>query len=134
MCLLRFLCSYPLFENIYLLCDIVRETSFAIHRYLKSGYPEKVYEKALVHRLKRQNIDNKRQIPIEIYDEDGTKLGHYMADLLIEGVLIIELKACKTLTEEHTAQIFGYLRGTRLRHGMLINFGGCKLQVKKLIL
>ena len=105
-----------------------------MHSYLRCGYPEKIYENALVHRLRKQRISVAQQFPIDIYDQDGTKLGHYTADMLIEQVLIVELKACQTLTTEHTAQLFGYLRGSRLHHGMLINFGAAKIQLKKLIL
>jgi GxxExxY protein len=71
---------------------------------------------------------------VEVYDEDGTPIGNFVADLLIEDELLVELKACFTLVPEHTAQILGYLRGCRLRHGLLINFGAPKLQIKKLIL
>lgn len=132
MCPLRLLWQNPM--TILELCDVVRETSFAIHRYLRSGHLEKVYENALAHRLRKQSIDVKHQFPIDIFDEDGPALGHYVADFLIEGQLIVELKACNCLASEHIAQVLGYLRGSRLHHGMLINFGGSKLQVKKLIL
>ena len=56
------------------------------------------------------------------------------ADLLIDGELIVELKACKALTDEHVAQLLGYLRGCRVEHGLLINFGSSKLEVRKYIL
>jgi GxxExxY protein len=121
-------------SDILTLCDVVRRTSLAVHNYLRCGFPEKVYENALVHSLRRQNINVEQQFPIEIYDEDGTKLGHYTADLLVERVLVVELKACQTLRQEDVAQLFGYLRGSRLHHGMLINFGAAKIQLKKLIL
>ena len=75
---------------------------------------KKVYENTLAHRLRNKAIDVKQQMPIDIYDEDGTLVGHYTADLLIESQLIVELKACHTLTTEHLAQVFGYLRGSRL--------------------
>jgi GxxExxY protein len=116
------------------LCDIIRETSFSIHCYLRSGHLEKVYENALAHRLRKQSIHFEQQYPIEVYDEDGTLLGHFVTDFLVERQLVVELKACSTLVPEHTAQILGYLRGTRLQHGLLINFGTSKLQIKKLIL
>jgi len=115
------------------LCDIVRETSYSIHRYLRSGHLEKVYENSLAHRLRKKTVALKQQHPIEVYDEDGTPLGHFVADLLVEEQLVVELKACSTLVPEHTAQILGYLRGCRLRHGMLINFGAPIIQIKKLI-
>jgi GxxExxY protein len=116
------------------LCDVVRETSYDIHCYLRSGHLEKVYENCLAHRLRKKSIRLKQQNSVDVYDEDGTELGHFVVDLLIEEQLVVELKACSTLVPEHTAQMLGYLRASRLRHGMLINFGAPKLQIKKLIL
>ena len=57
--------------------------------------------------------------------------GEYFADLLVEDTLIVELKAVKTLVDEHVAQLLGYLRSSRREHGLLINFGSAILQVKK---
>ena len=54
--------------------------------------------------------------------------------MLVEGCLIIELKACKLVADEHNAQLLGYLRASRIEHGLLINFGGARLQVRKFIL
>ena len=71
---------------------------------------------------------------MQVRDEDGTVLGDYFADLFIEDVLIVELKACKTIVDEHIAQILGYLRASAIEHGLLINFGSSKLQIKKYIL
>jgi GxxExxY protein len=116
------------------LSRIVRETSFSIHRYLRSGHLERVYANALAHRLRKQSIELQQEYPIEIFDEDGTPLGRYVADFLIENELIVELKACRTIAPEHIAQVLGYLRGARLQHGMLVNFGASKLELKKLIL
>ena len=56
------------------------------------------------------------------------------ADLLVENELIAELKACRTLADEHVAQLLGYLRGCRMEHGLLINFGAPKLQIRKFAL
>ena len=70
----------------------------------------------------------------DVYDEDGTLLGEYFADLLIEGRLIIELKACRRCTDEHTAQLLGYLKSTRIEDGLLINFGSYKFEIQKYIL
>jgi GxxExxY protein len=68
-----------------------------------------------------------------VRDEDGTVLGDYLADLLVEGKLIVELKATKALADEHAAQILGYLRASRMEHGLLVNFGAPKLEVKKYV-
>jgi hypothetical protein len=59
-------------EDIMKLCDVVRETGFAIHRYHKHGHLEKVYENALAHRLGKLGLDVKQQYPLKVYDEDGT--------------------------------------------------------------
>jgi len=120
--------------DINLLCDIVRETSYDIHCYLHSGHLEKVYENALAHRLRKRGLEVKQQFPLSVYDEDGTPLGDYFADLFVDNRLIVEIKAAKTLADEHVAQILGYLRSSRVEHGLLINFGASKLQVKKYIL
>ena len=66
-----------------------------------------------------------------MYDEDGAVLGEYYADLFVEGSLVIELKACKALAAEHTAQLLGYLRASRMEHGLLINFGASRLEIRK---
>jgi GxxExxY protein len=116
------------------LCDIVRETSYSVHRYLRNGHLEKVYENCLVHRLVKKKVTLRQQYPIDVYDEDGTAIGHFVVDLFVEDRLLVELKACSTLVPEHTAQVLGYLRACRLRHAMLINLGAAILQVKKLIL
>ena len=121
-------------ENINQLCDIVRETSFAIHTYHRSGHLEKVYENALANRLRKLGLQVQQRFPLIVYDEDGTGLGEYFADFFIESCLIIELKACKTVAEEHVAQILGYLKSSRIETGLLINFGAPKLQIKKYLM
>ena len=70
-------------ENIFALCDVIRETSFDIHRYLRHGHREQIYENALVHRLRKQGIRVEQQQEIQVYDEDGTVLGYLKADLLV---------------------------------------------------
>jgi GxxExxY protein len=124
----------PHTTDIFALCNVIRETSFAIHGYLRSGHREQIYENALVHRLRKQGIGVIQQPEIQVYDEDGTVLGHLKADLLIEGRLICEIKGARAIVDEHVAQLLGYLRASRLEHGLLINFGGPRLEVKKLIL
>lgn len=116
------------------LTTIIRETSFALHKYLRHGHLEKIYENSLRNRLKKQGFQVDQQIPIKVYDEDGSLLGDFIADLLVENKIIIELKACKNLAPEHTAQILGYLRASRIRHGILVNFGNSRLELRKLIL
>jgi GxxExxY protein len=121
-------------KEIFQLCDQVREKAFALHCYLKHGHQEKVYENGLANRLRKAGLRVEQQHALQVRDEDGTVLGDYVADLLIEGELIVELKACKAIAAEHVAQLLGYLRGCRVEHGLLINFGSSKLEVRKYVL
>jgi len=118
-------------KDIMELSDEVRNTAFAIHCYHKSGHMEKVYENALVHRLRKSGLDVKQQHPLNVYDEDGTLIGEYYADMLVDNRLIVELKAAKTLADEHTAQVLGYLRASRIEHGLLMNFDASKFEIRK---
>jgi len=79
-------------KNIKELSDIVRQTSYEIHVYHGHGHLEKVYENALAHRLRKAGLEVSQQHPLKVYDEDGTLIGDYFADLLVEGALIVELK------------------------------------------
>lgn len=116
------------------LADIIRETGYAIHCYHGPGYLEKVYENALVHRLRKRGILVEQQKPLTVYDEDGTILGNYVADILVEGQLILEVKAAKAIVDEHVAQTLGYLRSAHLEHGIIVNFGAPKFQIRKLVM
>lgn len=115
-------------NNIKILCDQIRQTAYEIHVYHAHGHLEKVYENALTHRLHKAGLTVEQQHPIKVYDEDGTVIGDYDVDLLIEGRLIVELKTAKTLAPEHQAQILGDLKSSRLEHGLLINFGSYNLK------
>jgi GxxExxY protein len=120
--------------DVFALCDQVRETAFRLHCYLRHGHLEKVYENGLAHRLRNAGLVVYQQHPLEVRDEDGTLLGEFVADLLVEFPRLVELKARATLIDAHTAQLLGYLRATRIEHGLLINFGAPKLQIKKYVL
>ena len=121
-------------EDIFKLCEQIRETAFSLHQYLKHGHLEKVYENGLAHRLRLLGLCVDQQHGLKVLDEDGTVLGDYFADLLIENKILVELKVCKALAKEHEGQLFGYLRGSRIEHGLLINFGAPKLEIRKYIL
>jgi GxxExxY protein len=119
-------------DRVFELTDIVRETGFQIHRFLGAGHLEKVYENALANRLQKQGIKVERQKQLMVYDEDGTAIGEFFADLIIEGVLILEIKSAKAIADEHVAQLLGYLRASRMEHGAIVNFGGDRFQIRKL--
>lgn len=121
-------------DPIFQLCDVVRETGFALHKYLRHGHVEKVYQNGLLHRLRKQGLIAEAEVPLQVRDEDGTVLGDFYADLLVQKELLVELKAVKQLTDEHVAQVLGYMRAARIEHALLINFGGARLEVRKFIL
>ena len=118
-------------QNVDRLCDQIRQIAYEIHVYHGHGHLEKVYENALAHRLRKAGLTVNQQHPIKVYDEDGTLIGDYFADLLVEDKLVIELKTAKTIAPEHIAQILGYLKSSRRKHGLLINFGSYKFQIRK---
>lgn len=118
-------------DPMFRLCDEVRECSFALHKFLRHGHKEKIYENGVAHRLRLRGISVEQQPSLSVYDEDGTLLGNLDVDLLVAGELIVELKAVKSLLAEHIAQLLGYLRASRKEHGLLINFGAPVLQIKK---
>jgi GxxExxY protein len=118
-------------EEINLLCDRVRQTAYDIRAYHGPGYIEKVYTNALIHRLRKSGIEVSRHPLIEVFDEDGTLIGDFEADLLVDQKVLLELKAVKALAPEHEAQILGYLKGSRIKDGLLINFGAYKFEIRK---
>ncbi len=122
------------FDHINQLCDIARETSFALHCYHRNGHMEKVYENGLAHRLRKIGLDVRQQHPLHVYDEDTTLIGEFFADLYVENQLVVELKAARAVVNEHIAQLLGYLKSGRIETGLLINFGSPVLHVKKYLM
>ena len=115
------------------LADTVRQTAFEAHTFLRHGHNEKVYENSLRNRLRAKGLKVDQQIPLNVYDEDRSLLGEFVADLIVNSEFIVELKAVRALADEHTAQVLGYLRASHLEHAMLINFGAPKIQFRKFI-
>lgn len=110
----------------------VRQTAFEVHRYFGGGFLEAVYRNALRNRLRKQGL-NAAPCRFTIRDEDGTVVGDYEADLVVEGKVVVELKAASGLRPEHVAQTLNYLKAAGLRVGLIINFGRQVLQVQRLI-
>jgi GxxExxY protein len=115
------------------LTGVIRQNAFDVHRYFGSGFLEKVYENALANRLQKQGIQVQTQVALSVHDEDGTIVGHYISDLLIDDRVLVEIKATKTLTSDHQAQIMNYLKATDTSVGLLINFGSRRIQIKRFI-
>ena len=113
---------------------LIRQTAFEVHQYFGSWYLEKVYENALAHRLRKSGLVVAQQQPLEVHEEDGTLVGQYFADLLVSGLVLVEIKAAKSLVSAHTAQLLNYLKTSGVPVGLLINFGAPCLAVRRFVL
>ena len=106
--------------------------AYAVGNTLGSGFLEKVYENALVHELRKSGVDVLQQHPIKVIYDDVV-VGDFVADLLVAGSVLVELKSVKALDAVHMAQCLNYLKATGLKVCLLINFGGTKLELKRLV-
>jgi GxxExxY protein len=105
---------------------------YAVSKQLGNGFLEKVYENALCIELSKVGLIPKQQYLIKVY-YDGAIVGDFSADILVNDVIILELKAVKSLDEIHQAQCMNYLRATGLTVCLLINFGKPKAEVKRIV-
>ena len=80
-------------HEILALCNVIRQTSFEIHRYLRAGHRELIYENALAHRLRKKGIAVEQQQKVKVFDEDGTLLGFFKTDLMIDDRLIYKRRS-----------------------------------------
>ena len=113
------------------LTSAVIKTFYDVYNHLGYGFLEKVYENALAHELRKRGFRIHQQMPIEVI-YDGILVGQYFADLLVNEVVILELKAAEAIIEQHEAQLLNYLKATNIDVGLLLNFGP-KPQVKRKI-
>ncbi len=104
------------------LTDKVLKAFFKVYNTLGYGFAERVYENALAIELKKLGLKTEKQKDITVYYE-GEVVGDYVADLVVNGVVMLELKAVRTLTEDHEAQLLNYLKATPVEVGLLLNFG-----------
>ena len=119
-------------NNMKQLTEKVIQCAFAVSNTLGCGFLEKVYENALAHELRKAGLQVQQQHSITVY-YDGVAVGEYTADLLVEGVLLLELKAVKNLDDIHLAQCLNYLKATNLRLCLLMNFAKPKLEVHRIV-
>ncbi len=107
-------------------------SAYKVANRLGTGFMEKVYENALAYELRKCGLRVAQQSAVRIL-YDGTNIGDYYADLLVEGSVTVELKAVRALDEIHMAQCLNYLKATGLKICLLINFGTPKVQIKRLV-
>jgi GxxExxY protein len=115
------------------LTEAIIGAAFAVSNALGHGFLEIVYKNALVEELACQGftVTKEKQYPV-LYR--GKTVGNYVADIVVEDSVIVELKAIEQLAPTHRAQLLNYLKAGNLPVGLLLNFGTAKLQIKRVIL
>ena len=103
-----------------------------VHKELGPGFLESIYEKALVYQLKKIGLSVKQQYEISI-NYDNKEVGRHRLDLFVEDRIVVELKAVKKLEDIHFAIVKSYIKAVNQKHGLLLNFSGLTLQVKRVI-
>jgi GxxExxY protein len=93
-----------------------------VYNILGHGFLEKVYENALMINLRKMGISAIQQSPVKVHFE-GELVGDFVADIFVEGKVIVEIKAVSALTNSHEVQLVNYLKATDVKVGLLINFG-----------
>lgn len=104
--------------------------AYAVGNALGNGFLEKVYENALALELKEKGSDVKQQFPINVFYKNEV-IGEFIADLLVENSVLVELKTVKRIDEIHLAQCLNYVKATKLSLCLLLNFGKPRVEVKR---
>ncbi len=109
--------------------------SFEVHSFLGNGFQEVIYQRALAWEMAQKNLEFAREIEQDIFYKDLPEpIGKRRADFVVEGKVLVELKAIIQLEDVHLAQALNYLKAYKLEVGLLINFGSKSLTFKRLVL
>ena len=109
--------------------------SFEVHKFLGNGFQEVIYQRALAYEFSQVGLSFAREIEHEIYYKELSEpIGRRRADFVVEGKVLVELKAIKELEDVHMAQILNYLKAYKIEVGLLINFGSKSLTFERLVL
>jgi GxxExxY protein len=103
-----------------------------IHKKLGPGFQEKIYEEALLTEFKKSGIGYEKQKVIRV-DYEGQSLGNQRIDLIVDGEIILEIKACTKIIPIHRDQVISYLKTANKRLGLILNFGRSKLEIKRVV-
>ncbi len=106
--------------------------AYRVSNTLGVGFIEKVYENALAHELRKAGHQVEQQQPIQIY-YDGVEVGFYKTDLLVDGVVAVEIKMVYTLVEAHFLQCLNFMKASKIGLGLVLNFGTPKIGIKRII-
>jgi GxxExxY protein len=100
----------------------VRAAFFQVHKELGYGFSEKVYENSMVVILAEMGLSVVKQVPLHVHYH-GQLVGEYVADLIVNDVVLLELKAAERIIDNHAAQLLNYLKATDIEVGLVLNFG-----------
>ena len=106
------------------------QCAYHVRMKLSAGFLESVYKNALLIELAENGLNAETEVPINVY-YNNVIVGEFRADIIVENVVVIELKATQHLTAIHEAQLVNYLTATNIEHGILINFGSDKIEIKR---
>ncbi|MCL2640301.1 MAG: GxxExxY protein [Phycisphaerales bacterium] len=118
--------------EINALTERIIVAAIRVRKELGLGFLEKVYENAICVELRESGLEVEQQKPISV-QYHGCIVGEYIADLVVAGTVIVELKAARAIDPVHIAQCLNYLKATGLGVGLLLNFGPAKLEFKRLV-
>jgi GxxExxY protein len=129
-------CFYEMIELKYKeITEKIIGASFEVHKFLGNGFQEVIYQRALAWELAQAGLTYKREIEQDIfYKELSEPIGRRRADFVVEGKVLVELKAKIELEDVHLAQVLNYLKAYKLEVALLINFGSKSLTFKRLVL
>jgi GxxExxY protein len=106
--------------------------AFEVHNQLGCGLPEALYERAFLVELASRGLHVERQVPCEMTYK-GTNIGKFHADVVVERLVVVELKSCEGIVEAHRRQVLNYARMLKLKVGLVINFGAESVEVKRVL-
>ena len=104
--------------------------AYRVHNKMGFGYLESVYEKCLLIELERAGLKAKSQVPIQVFYE-GENVGDFIADIIVEDSVILELKSVRRIANAHEVQLVNYLTATEKEVGLILNFAEAKVEVKR---
>lgn len=116
--------------DIEKLVSEVVDAAFSVRESLAAGYLESVYQRALIYELSLRQIKAEAEAAIAVHYKDIV-VGEFRADILVENCLIVELKSVRELSAIHEAQLVNYLNATNIDTGLLINYGGPRIEIKR---
>ena len=112
------------------LCNVIAGCAKTVRSQLTPGYEEKLYKNALMIELGERGIPFETEVPFQVRYKNHI-IGDYRADIIVDHRVIVELKAVSVLAPIHSIQLVNYLTATGINDGMLINFGGEKLEIRR---